>query len=307
MVDMPAVDVLLATYQGAEFVDELLRSLCAQTVPARIVVRDDGSTDSTRDVLARFAGRIVLVRDSGRNLGVIGNFNALTAYADAEYTAFADQDDIWEPGKLAAQLTLMRELEYRHGRETPLLVHSDLALCDGRGRIISSSLWSYQRLCPDIQSFSRLLVQNNITGCTVMINAALKKLAFPVPEDAVMHDWWLALVASAVGKIAFVRTPLVCYRQHGRNQMGAVRGGLRRALYALRHVDPQKFLGAAQRQAQVFHEVFAAHPAMGDVVRTAAAYGGIRSQPYFERLLTLCRHGLWKQDALRNIGLVVSI
>lgn len=300
------ISVLVATYNGELYVKKLLNSLLSQTVDAEVIVRDDGSVDSTLDIVRSYGPKLRVLQDDLGNVGVINNFNLLMAATDAPYVAFSDQDDIWMRDKLALQMEVMLRLEEQYGTETPILVHSDLVVCDVFDRVLAPSLWRFQRLDPNVCQFSRILVQNNITGCTMMINKALQKLAFPVPSQAVMHDWWLALVASAAGKIGFVSSPLVRYRQHERNQLGAVSGG-GRAVLRLGSVNPAESLRAAQAQAGVFAERFSFHPEMANAVRMAHAYFNIRSYNYFFRIWTLYKYCFWKQEWLKNIGLVVFI
>ena len=299
--------LLLATFNGAVHLEDLLESIAGQTIGVKIVVRDDRSTDNTPEILRRHDQQIRILEDNCGNVGVLENFNLLAqAATDAPYLAFADQDDIWEPDKLAAEMDLMLQMEKQFGATTPILVHSDLAVCDSKARVLDSSFWHYQGLNPNLQGFSRLLVQNNITGCTVLINNALKDLAFPVPHEAIMHDWWLALVASAAGKIGFVSRPLVQYRQHEGNQLGAVRKSLFGALQRLQN-DPRISLYATQCQAQAFCERFAGKSDMTQALQSARAYAHIRNQNYPRRLWTLHTYGFWKQNLPCNIGLVFFI
>jgi glycosyltransferase involved in cell wall biosynthesis len=299
--------LLLATHNGSFFFESFLESVLSQTFPPTIFARDDGSSDNTPQILALHANQLVLLNDSLGNVGVLENFNILAKSTDAPYLAFADQDDIWEADKLEVQMELMFRMEEQYGQEMPILIHSDLTVCDSRLRVVDSSLWRFQRLDPTVQSFSRLLVQNNITGCTLLINKALKDLAFPVPRDAVMHDWWLALVASAVGKIGFVSRPLVRYRQHSTNQLGAVRSDLKGVFQRFCNTNPQNSLSAAQRQAHAFCDYFNAKKDMTDVLAVADAYATIHAKTYIQRLMSICKYGFWKQDLLRNIGLVLYI
>ena len=304
---MSRLAVLLATHNGALFLENLLDSVMSQTLQATIFVRDDGSDDNTPEILSSRADQLVLLNDRLGNVGIVENFNILAKATDASYLAFADQDDIWEADKLAVQMELMCRMEAQYGQGMPILIHSDLAVCDSRLHNVDSSLWTFQRLNPNVQSFSRLLVQNNVTGCTMLINKALKDLAFPVPPGAVMHDWWLALVASAVGKIGFVSRPLVRYRQHDTNQLGAVRSDLTGVIKRLNNTNPRISLRAAQRQAQAFCEYFAARHDMVDTLKLADAYATIGTKPYAWRLLLLYKHGFWKQDLMRNLGFVLFI
>jgi len=223
------IHILLATYNGAPYLQEQLNSLLAQThANWCLLIRDDGSTDSTPTILAgyqkRFPTRIKIVSSEKVNLGASGNFGALLAAADADadYLMLCDQDDVWYPDKIERTLAEMRRLEKLHGITTPLLVHTDLAVVEKGLRSVADSLWRLQHSDPiGGKVLNRLLVQNVATGCTMMFNRALRDLALPVPPEAVMHDWWLVLVAAAFGEIGQVTMPTVLYRQHGANDVGA--------------------------------------------------------------------------------------
>lgn len=304
---MNKVAVLLATYNGQKFIDDILDSLMFQKFFLQIYARDDGSKDCTYKILANRNAQLHLLDDLFGNVGVLANFNILVEANDAPYMAFADQDDIWEPEKLAAQMDVMRHMEGHYGSQTPLLVHSDLAVCDANMKLIAPSFWKFQRLNPQVTAFSRLLVQNNVTGCTVLINRALADLAFPIPREAVMHDWWLALVASAAGKIGFVPRPLVRYRQHGANQIGAVSGSLLGAMRRLQKIDPRASLRSGQRQAQAFSERFKDVSGMERAVHIASRYANISQHNYLSRVSILYKNNIFAQNYTRNIGLFVFI
>jgi hypothetical protein len=301
------LSVLIAAYNGVDYLDALIRSVLSQTVQADIVLRDDGSYDGTPETICNHGDRLRLLQDNLGNVGVVENFNMLARATDMPYIAFADQDDVWEEDKLEVELELMRRMEQRHGQNTPLLVHSDLSVCDSRGQVTASSLWRFQGLNPEVKKFSRLLLQNNVTGCTILINKALKDLAFPVPKEAVMHDWWLALVASAAGQIGCLPRPLVRYRQHEKNQLGAVRNTPWDAWKRLHNIDPRTSLQASQRQAQAFCDRYSGTSGMENPLRLAKTYASIGNKNYPQRLTTLCRHGFWMQGIIRNAGLLFFI
>lgn len=227
MIHSVSLTILLATYNGAQHLPAQLDSLLAQTCADwRLMARDDCSTDATPAILAdyqaRFPDRISIVPGDGRNLGPCGNFAALMAAAASDYFMFCDQDDVWLPEKIERTLAAMRELEGSHGSGKPLLVHTDLAVTDERLTVVEPSLWRYQHTDPAHSTrLNRLLVQNYATGCTMLFNRAARDLALPIPTAAMMHDWWLALVTAAFGQVGFVDTPLVLYRQHGLNDIGA--------------------------------------------------------------------------------------
>jgi glycosyltransferase involved in cell wall biosynthesis len=202
-------------------------------------VRDDGSTDGTVGLLEAAAAqdpRIVLVHDGRGNLGPARSFGVLmeTALAaGAAHVGFADQDDVWEPGKLEEELGLLRDREAELGHQVPLLVHSDLSVVDEDLRLIHPSFFAHQRVGPGDHILARLLVQNFVAGCTMVINRSLLRASLPLP-DVIMHDWWVALCAAALGEVRRDPRPTVKYRQHGGNAAGS-RSWLRTAVGGAAH------------------------------------------------------------------------
>ena len=133
---------------------------------------------------------------------------------------FCDQDDVWLPEKVALTIAKMQQIEANQINR-PALVHTDLRVVDQNLDVQSESMMATQSLDPQ-PSFSRLLVQNSITGCTMMVNHALKKRVVQSDDRLTrMHDWWLALIASGFGVIGYVTQPTILYRQHGNNTVGA--------------------------------------------------------------------------------------
>jgi glycosyltransferase involved in cell wall biosynthesis len=243
------ITVLLATYNGSQWLVEFLDSLAAQTVSQwRLLIRDDGSSDATLNILRAAAGRdsrLMIVTDAAGRLGASGSFGRLMQHALANnpaagaphYFAFADQDDVWLPGKLERQLAAIQELEAQRGPHMPLLVHSDLTVVDHELRTIHRSHTVLARLArrsPSSQALRTLLAHNFVTGCATLFNRSLLEAATPLPPEAALHDWWLACCAAALGDIRYLDEPLVLYRQHGANQVGAGREvfSLRRLLRA---------------------------------------------------------------------------
>lgn len=222
------VDILLATYNGADYVVEQIESLFRQDYPHwRVLARDDGSSDKTGDILRDYAERhperFVLIPAEGANLGFVGNFARLMEHSSADYLAFCDQDDVWLPEKLRLSLEEMQALELAHGADKPLLVHTDLRVVDGDLNEIAPSFWGYQELDAGAgTALNRLLIKNVVTGCAAMINRPLKDLSLPIPAEAKAHDWWIALIAAAMGAVGHVTAPTVLYRQHKGNTIGAV-------------------------------------------------------------------------------------
>ncbi len=228
---MPRIDVLLATYNGERYLEQQLSSVLDQCLAdVRVLIRDDGSTDSTPAIIERFArlhpGVIVPVRDARGNLGVIRNFSALLEASDAPYAMFCDQDDVWLPGKIADSFAEMRVAEAEAGTHTPVLVYTDVVVADADAQPIAPSYYGFVGVDARGRDLRTIMMLNRVIGCTVMLNRALIDGASPIPPAARMHDWWFALYAAAFGRMRFIDRGTMLYRQHGGNQVGARRYGL---------------------------------------------------------------------------------
>jgi len=239
----PPIDILLATYNGASFLEAQIESLLSQNYPAfRILASDDGSSDATPRLLADFARRypqrIVLVPNPRPGRGALRNFEHLMqiclAQGHARWFAFADQDDVWLPDKLSLSAKRMLMLESEDGEDKPVLVHTDLCVVDVDQNVIHSSLAGYEGLDPAAATRESLLSINEVTGCTIVGNRRLLELALPIPNAAIVHDWWCAVTVGN-GRRAFIPQATVYYRQHGANHIGArdrrAWSRVRRALY----------------------------------------------------------------------------
>ncbi len=226
--------VLLSTCNGERFLAEQLDSLLRQSWRDFVVLaRDDGSSDGSRALLEDYAAhhpeRFCVLAEDPVNRGASASFARLLETALAgdvlpglapDYLMFCDQDDIWVEDKIDRQMRLMKKAEQGDG-SVPALVHGDLTVVSCDNELIAPSFAAYQGLDTERDRLGEIAASNPVTGCTALINAALARRALPIPADAIMHDWWLALVASAFGKLAYCREPLVRYRQHGGNAIGA--------------------------------------------------------------------------------------
>lgn len=230
MINDDRIDILLALYNNENYLRAQLESIFNQTHQNfHVMARDDCSQDTSREIyeefLDKYPDKITLIKGA-INLGASGNFAALLAYknknSQAAYTMFSDGDDVWLPQKIEKSLLRMKQTELEHGSEIPILVHSDLRVVHEDLTPISPSFWNYSRLNPKRTSvLNRLLIHNVVTGCTMLINKPLAFLAEPIPCQVIMHDWWIALVAVAFGKIEAISEASMLYRQHGKNEVGA--------------------------------------------------------------------------------------
>ncbi|MEX2469608.1 MAG: glycosyltransferase, partial [Pseudohongiellaceae bacterium] len=211
----PKIAVLLSTYNGEAFLDIQLQSIVEQTYTNHVIVaRDDGSRDGTLALLREWQRqhpeRLYLIADCPDNLGARGSFAWLVDYVlahkaelelDRAYLMFCDQDDRWFPQKMAVEVEAMLAAEDAGGDDLPVLVHSDLRVVTEEEGLIAESFVRYQGLEIARNRFPNMVISNLVTGCTVLINEPLAHKAMPVPDDAIMHDWWLALVAAAFGRV----------------------------------------------------------------------------------------------------------
>jgi len=310
----PVVEVILSTYNGAENVSAQIDSILNQTYKTwRLIIRDDRSSDQTPDLIKQYGKKnpekIFIEINDGCRAGASAGFGKLLDQSSSDYVMFCDQDDIWLPDKIEITLKEMLTVETRVGKDTPVLVHTDLKVADKNLNIISDSFWRYQNICPEYrEKLHHLLNQNVVTGCTVMINRRLRNLACPIPQGAMMHDWWIALVAAAFGNISHIAQPTVLYRQHGNNAVGAKHWGLpfliERAIDSDGNVRIS--LLRAQAQARAFVERFAGRlsPEQAQLVR---CYGQLSTYPYLLRLCYIFRYRFFKIGFLRNIGLILKI
>lgn len=222
------VEILLATFNGGKFLKQQLNSLQNQTYNQwKLIVFDDGSTDDTLKILNDFRNKSsnkveIHLNASGAARGPLKNFNALILVSKADYVAFCDQDDVWLPTKLEHSFNFLKNLEKNFGN-LPILVHSDLIIADENLNVVRNSMIRTQKFnYSSNKTIAQLLVQNCVTGCTMFANRALLKLCGNISQEAIMHDWWLALLACAFGKLEFLDEATIYYRQHGGNTVGVV-------------------------------------------------------------------------------------
>jgi Glycosyltransferases involved in cell wall biogenesis len=220
------VDILLATYNGEKFIRQQLDSLLEQTYQGwRLLAHDDGSTDNTVKILKeyndKYPDQIFLLADGIKCGGAKENFSYLMTSSNAKYIMFCDQDDVWLKNKVEVTLDRMKKLEQQYP-DKALLIHSDLKVANEKLDVISNSMFDYQRLPQQIKSIDQIVVQNNITGCTVMVNKCALDVSLPIGENAIMHDWWIGIkVLQSNGIIDFIPEPLILYRQHQENAVGS--------------------------------------------------------------------------------------
>lgn len=218
------LSVAMCTYNGARFLHEQLESIASQSrIPDELVVCDDGSTDGTIEILERFArcapfaARLEINKS---NLGTTKNFEKAIGKCGGEIIALADQDDVW----VSKKLELMESVFLT--RPSVGVVFSDAEVVDESRVAIGFRLWNSVGFSPGLQrniSNGRgtevLLHHNVVTGAAMAFRSELRKLVLPISEKWI-HDGWIALLASVVADLSFIREPLIKYRKHASQQTG---------------------------------------------------------------------------------------
>ena len=315
VIETPTIQVLLATYNGAAYVEEQLQSVLEQSFrDFEILVADDGSTDDTIQLIEKFQvlhpKRIRIVFRS-RVAGAARNFMRLTKVCTAPYVMYCDQDDVWHADKIQRLLDACRTEEATRP-ETPVLVHSDLTVVDSSLQVINRSMFDYQHIDPACVGVGQLALNSVVTGCSLLMNRQLALLiANDDPDSMAMHDWWISLAAAGFGSIQCVAEPTVLYRQHGTNAIGAKPPGgvdyfASRVWSIARGGRRNRNLRKAFRQAHSFMLVH------GDRLRpedrhalnfyaALALLGPIRLR------YALIRHKVLKQSWLRNLITILVV
>jgi hypothetical protein len=233
----------------------------------------------------------------------------LIAHAEGgDYIFFSDQDDVWASNKIANQLTYLMGMESQHGRKTPILVYSDLEVVSEQLERIHPSFMGYQGLDHESRDPLRvLLTQNFVTGCATAINRPLLELATPLPEDVIMHDWWLALCAAACGRLAYLPHALVRYRQHGANQIGAE--GFLTMMNPLSDASGRRlgrseyYLFGSIRHAALLSERIVSRevPCSVETLALLKRFASCAQEGRFRRMWTVSQLGLRRQGVLRQL------
>ena len=306
------IQVLMACYNGEKYLPQQLSSLLTQDDPCfSVLMQDDGSTDATPSLLSditRQDSRFLLAADQGQHHGAIGNFLSLLGQCEADYAALCDQDDLWAADRLSRCRKAMEEAEARYGADVPLLIHSDSRVVDGDGHTLQESFFLHQGWNKNAMTLPRLLVQNNVTGCTLLMNTALRRLVVEHgdPRTMHMHDWFIALTAAAFGHVIFVDEPLISYRQHGVNVVGASQQNLgQRGVKALSQWEKGK-----RRIALTYTHTRAFRDACGDALPSEARrfiddYLATEHMGKLRRVLTVQRKGYTMQSKITRLGQII--
>lgn len=220
------ISVAMCTYNGADFLPAQLESILAQSrKPDEIVVCDDGSTDETRAILQKFEKQspdVILLRFNKKTLGSIRNFEQAIGMCSGDIIVLSDQDDVWRGDKL-------KLIEQEFNTQSTALVFSDAELVDENLKPLNRRMWNeigfnahQKRLLRSGRALEVLITGWTVTGATMAFRSRFTNICLPVPDRiAMIHDGWIALTIAAVGNVVAIDEPLIQYRQHDRQQIGA--------------------------------------------------------------------------------------
>ncbi|MCW2119415.1 glycosyltransferase family 2 protein [Flavobacterium sp. 7A] len=213
------VDILLATYNGAKYVEAQIHSIISQSHKDwRLVIHDDGSKDNTVTIIKKFSAvdsRIMLV-DDGVSFGNAGqNFMYLLQFSSADYIMFCDQDDIWFDNKLDV---LYQEIK---NKEFPCAVYCNADAYDG-SKVVSKNITLFHRSTLE----NSLFLNSGVQGCSLMFNRKLLNCLKEFPNYVYMHDHLITIASVTFGKLFHIDDSLMLYRQHDSNVTGNINNSL---------------------------------------------------------------------------------
>jgi len=297
------VAVLLGTKDGAAFINEQLESLAAQSWPlVDLWVSDDGSTDGTATIVEAWRSRwnkgsLTLV--DGPRQGFPANFRSMIIdpRIEADYYVFCDQD-VWEHDRLGSAVSWMEAQD----TDMPLLFCSRTATISATGRAVG-----YSPLFPRQPSFRNALVQSIAGGNTMLLNRKARDLLAKASAgtDFISHDWWAYLiVAAGGGKIRYEPRPLVRYRQHRTNLVGA-NVSWRARLSRIGRLRSGQFV--AWTDANLRGLALNRDLLTSDAQHCLSLFAGARESGVFKRFSLLRKCGVYRQTVLGTLGLYLAV
>ncbi|HEL2202083.1 TPA: glycosyltransferase family 2 protein [Streptococcus suis] len=292
------VNILMSTYNGQQFLAEQIRSIQEQTYTDwTLFIRDDGSSDRTREIIKDFVEQDQRIHfidvETDENLGVIKSFHRLVHYDTADFYFFSDQDDVWLPDKLEASL---QEAQI-YSPDQPLMVYMDLTVVNQDLQVMTESMIRSQSHHANTQLVEEL-TENTVTGGVAMINHSLAEL-WTGTEDILMHDWYLALLASAFGTLVFIDKPGELYRQHADNVLGARTLSKRFKKWIRPHILFKVYwdlIKNSQKQARHLLQM----PLSQSNRELIEAFVTVMDKPMLERYKTLKKYGLRKNKTFHT-------
>ena len=319
--------VILCTYNGEKYLEKQIKSIMEQDrEDFCLLYSDDGSTDSTKAILQSLQekyGRRMRAFPRPMHSGSPAKhfLSILSALAkgevetdNLEYIFLADQDDEWFPDKLSKTISVIKEEERKFGESLPILCHTDCSLVNSRGELLAKSYRRYQKLPGASYRFSRLLLQNHVTGASVGINKALLQYCKEIPVEVKMHDHWLALLANCFGEIQYLPCATYAYRQHGENVLGAKKASILQEwgdrLAASGEKDKEEIIHASYRalfaQGRELKRLFG-EKIPKEKKRVLEAFLSLEEKSRLGKIMTMALFGIYPYPLYRGIGAMLFL
>ena len=314
MGSSPVIQILMSVLNGERYLDSALESVRSQDYSAwQILVRDDGSTDRTGEILADWRSRLgerlhIVPNEGNKNLGMNVSYSSLLQASSAPYITLLSHDDRYHPNKLSLTLDAMRHHEAKVGASRPILVYTDLAVIDERSETVARSHWKHVGWRPPrARPLGQLLVHSAVCGGACLINRPLIAL---LGDPPLCEDVWFALVAAVLGDLVLINQPTVDFRWHTANESKQVAIGS-----LLRRVATNPLLASP-----ILHSQLASlRPRAGrllnqlqgrlapDDAATLQAFLDLPNMGPLARRRAILRHGLLYPSWPRTLGLLLLV
>ena len=301
------IAILMAVYNGEKYIGQQIESILSQTCQEwELFIHDDGSTDRTIEAIneyqSRYPEKIHLIEGKSTG-GAKYNFFYLFNQVEASHYMTCDQDDVWLENKIELTYNRMLELE-KSAIDKPCLVYTELRVVDAGLNTISETMSEYQSLDCHKQSISQFILQNSVTGCTMMVNNKLRNMLIELTDidKTIMHDWWAALIAVQFGRTAFIDEPTILYRQHGDNSLGAL--SVNKFSYIIKRIWQKEQIQESMRLGRVQAKEFAKTYDLPDD-SFPARYAALEGKSRHERRRFYKENDMYKTGFMRRMGQVI--
>lgn len=295
------VSIFLATYNGEKYLDQQLSSLFGQTYKDFIVYAlDDCSTDNTFSILecwrSKYPNKLFVsrrVENSGKPQ--IPFLELAIEHKATEYFMFCDQDDVWLPDKIQISVEAIRHYEKCYSSSTPILLGTELLITD-------QNLIPYkkQKKRIDYEKYSKpnkLICYNIFTGCTIIFNAALSNYIDKIPDNSILHDWWLAFVAASLGVTGVIPHPTMYYRQHGNNAVGAeINRSFKYYIDRLRKIWNNDYYYLAR----LYLKHYSTYTSKQNL-KMISTYSSLSNSSFIKKMIAFKKYQFWAPGTLRKI------
>ena len=205
----------------------------------------------------------------------------------------------------------IKKLELEFGNDSPFLIHTDLQVTDEKLQPIHPSFSKFIGINPHRSNANNILVQNVVTGSTMLFNRKLADLCHPIPNEALMHDWWISIIAFTLGHVVYLNEATVDYRQHESNVIGAKKWT----------VNPASLVNSAIRSifSNRIQDVFEKSINQAEKIRihltskdpdfcnpTLNSFINLPNQGWFAKRVSLIKNGFLKGKLIQNIGMILQ-